>query len=677
MGKEDAILNERIRGVIVPPPETKKLIDKAAQLVAKYGSSVEATLKKDEKNLPKFSFFNESDAYRPYFDQKVAEYVKKAMYEKHQEEEKYLGKKTHSSQNLSKINSYNAVQSSSIQNDLKKLIDEKLASKQEAVDVRPPPQDQFSISHPNIGAIEMDIIKATAQYVARNGQRFLTGLSERESKNPQFDFLKPQHTLFGYFTYLVESYAKCLRKEDMVRLSMLAHDKEAVMKRARDRYLWEKKVKESQKKKDSLDELERTQMAQIDWHDYAIVDIIEFTEEELYNTIPILDENQFANNAMIDSVQGNVQNLMGFNKQDQITEINKNNNEEILDPLNKLTAEIDNKLESNGVDKIKEEIPKQIILENKQNINDSLPEPGMKIVKNYVRKTEQINKQEFIKCPLCKENINLEDWPHHIKVELLDPKWKEIQKELQDRKTEINLAPTNEFIGYLSDFSKNRPDLFGDASDVMKIEEKKKNEPKAPTNIWDGYAPHMTRTTANIAMLAQQTRKNYEESRKQDHFQNILPNKPEESQENEEYNFRGLTSNKTLQNNVIPISVTQGEAQLTFNMNKETQKEKNENQLIPEDIFLKKHPKPFKLNVKIPENSNYFNLKGQIITVVVNPKDSISSIKSQIITNLNLPYNELANNSKIISFEGKEFEESESAAFYNFSQGTIIEFLIN
>ena len=57
-----------------------------------------------------------------------------------------------------------------------------------------------------------------------SGQKFLIGLTQRESRNPQFDFLKPgtpdvdigclipildgvrpTHALFGYFTSLVDA----------------------------------------------------------------------------------------------------------------------------------------------------------------------------------------------------------------------------------------------------------------------------------------------------------------------------------------------------------------------------------------------------------------------------------------------------------------------------------------
>lgn len=51
-------------------------------------------------------------------------------------------------------------------------------------------------------------MKLTAQFVARNGRQFLTNLMNREQRNFQFDFLRPQHSLFQYFTKLLEQYTK-------------------------------------------------------------------------------------------------------------------------------------------------------------------------------------------------------------------------------------------------------------------------------------------------------------------------------------------------------------------------------------------------------------------------------------------------------------------------------------
>ncbi len=54
----------------------------------------------------------------------------------------------------------------------------------------------------------------TALFVARNGKAFLSELMMRETRNFQFDFLHPQHTLFPTFTRLVEQYTKVLYPAD-------------------------------------------------------------------------------------------------------------------------------------------------------------------------------------------------------------------------------------------------------------------------------------------------------------------------------------------------------------------------------------------------------------------------------------------------------------------------------
>lgn len=53
----------------------------------------------------------------------------------------------------------------------------------------------------------------------------------RESRNFQFDFLRPQHSLFNYFTKLVEQYTKILlpSKDMLVKLQKQAEDPKNVL----------------------------------------------------------------------------------------------------------------------------------------------------------------------------------------------------------------------------------------------------------------------------------------------------------------------------------------------------------------------------------------------------------------------------------------------------------------
>merc|ERR1712014_301705 len=106
---------------------------------------------------------------------------------------------------------------------------------------KPPPPDQYIVNHPFIAPMDMDIIKLTAQFVARNGQKFLIGLTQRESRNPQFDFLKPTHALFGYFTSLVDSYTKCLmpNKDEVEKLKKCSATAADLLDKAMSRYYWD------------------------------------------------------------------------------------------------------------------------------------------------------------------------------------------------------------------------------------------------------------------------------------------------------------------------------------------------------------------------------------------------------------------------------------------------------
>ena len=61
-----------------------------------------------------------------------------------------------------------------------------------------------------MAALDLDTIRLTAQFVARNGKAFLTGLAAKEHGNPHFNFLKPTNSFFGFFTALCDAYFKVL-----------------------------------------------------------------------------------------------------------------------------------------------------------------------------------------------------------------------------------------------------------------------------------------------------------------------------------------------------------------------------------------------------------------------------------------------------------------------------------
>lgn len=118
-------------------------------------------------------------------------------------------------------------------------------------------------------------------YVARNGRQFLTGLMNREVRNFQFDFLKPQHSNFGYFTKLVEQYTKVIIPpksviEDLSR--QMQYD--VILGDVKYRVAWEKHQKQVKEKEDKALEEERMAYNSIDWHDFVVVQTVDFQPNE-------------------------------------------------------------------------------------------------------------------------------------------------------------------------------------------------------------------------------------------------------------------------------------------------------------------------------------------------------------------------------------------------------------
>lgn len=96
-----------------------------------------------------------------------------------------------------------------------------------------------------------DILRLTALFVAKNGRQFMTTLSQREARNYQFDFLRPNHSFYQYFTRLVDQYTELLAPKGAENFRVLeenVNNKYNILGRARKRAEWSK-YKEAQKKK--------------------------------------------------------------------------------------------------------------------------------------------------------------------------------------------------------------------------------------------------------------------------------------------------------------------------------------------------------------------------------------------------------------------------------------------
>lgn len=129
-----------------------------------------------------------------------------------------------------------------------------------------PPAFHFSARMPNINAQDLEAVKLTALFVAKNGRSFMTALSQRETRNYQFDFLRPQHSLYQFFSRLVDQYTELLQansvdggKAERARIEELqsnAKDRFHVLGRAKQRAEWVRFQEEQKHKKEEAAEKE-------------------------------------------------------------------------------------------------------------------------------------------------------------------------------------------------------------------------------------------------------------------------------------------------------------------------------------------------------------------------------------------------------------------------------------
>lgn len=104
------------------------------------------------------------------------------------------------------------------------------------------PADEKYTAHipPGLTFQELDVIKLTAQFVARNGLQFLNGLRSREENKREFMFLRETHSLNTFFKRLTDAYSSVLldSKEALQQLHGDANDSSAILQRcARQRLL--------------------------------------------------------------------------------------------------------------------------------------------------------------------------------------------------------------------------------------------------------------------------------------------------------------------------------------------------------------------------------------------------------------------------------------------------------
>ncbi|EKG11770.1 SWAP/Surp [Macrophomina phaseolina MS6] len=485
-------------GMIRPPKDLQETIEKTASYVSRNGRAFIERLRGNHKGNPKFAFVFDDDPFHEYFQWRIEE---------------------HKNGRGSQLGTGRVAEDGTIH-------------PAKPTGPTEPPEFHFSARMPNINAQDLDVIKLTARFAAKNGRAFTTQLAQREASNSQFDFLRPQHSLNQFFNRLVEQYKELLsgenEEERKAQLEENVKNKFNMLEKAKARAEWVKYQEKQREEKEKKEEDERIAYAEIDWHDFVVVETVLFTEADEQADLPpptSLNDLQSASleqkaamslrphdmrieEAMPDedlsqwsqpppAVQMPQPQVLPYQPQQQATYPAE------YPPQRTAQEEEEERL-------IRERREQAERTQQAQAAAKAGP-PQMKIRSDYVPRAQAKRKNVTqAPCPNCRQLIDVDEMEQHMRVELLDPRWKEQKAKADARYATSNLS-TQDVANNLKRLASQRDDIF-DPTTGARISPEEEARRKRAANGYDGQP-----TTADAAQMAQMQGMNIQEQIRQIH----------------------------------------------------------------------------------------------------------------------------------------------------------------
>lgn len=317
----------------------------------------------------------------------------------------------------------------------------------------------------------------------------MLSLTQREAKNPQFYFLRPNHTLHPIFLRLVSQYSKIILPSQELKqaIAMASNQLSKVLEKILARVEYTRNQKYQQIMEEEAREKERLAFASIDWHDFSIAETIEFGPSDLNVDLP----KPFTPHKI---------SLLSFVQRRELW------NEQFPSTGTSQSYDVDGEAEMDV------EMPADAIRPSETySVSDSLDDRkapvDAKLKQDYrpraLRKNESYTQEATEVCPLCYQSFPKSTISEHIRIESLDPKWKEQRERYMSKHVDSNYVTSGEDLALnLGNLTRVRNEL----SNLSEVEaaEKISKDNRAVTSkkvIWDGRVEPESVGNVNNAAL--------------------------------------------------------------------------------------------------------------------------------------------------------------------------------
>jgi splicing factor 3A subunit 1 len=370
----------------------------------------------------------------------------------------------------------------------------------------------FSARIPRMSAQDFDVIKLTAKYAAANGQAWVTQLTQKMIGNPEFEFLGRQHTLYIFFEHLRDQYQSLfesetandgeLLKRRIAELEANIEDPHRVLDRARKRAEYNQWQESQKAAKEEKIEKDRIAYQQIDWHNFSVIlPAIVFDEEDdardlpppmslqdlqsqsleqraamrigtdrrLEEAIPFMDEGQPLPAAQVPQYPP-----QGFNQGYPPAIGAYPPQPEDYTTAPSVAAERDR------------------ARQQQEAARATAAAQPQRIVTNYIpaaqRRKQAATTAATSICPNCHQAIPNSEMEQHLRIEMLDPQWREQSRIAQQRSQTTNLS-TLDVANNLKRLASQRADVFDQVTGLAVSEEELARRKRAEIGAFDGAQP--------------------------------------------------------------------------------------------------------------------------------------------------------------------------------------------
>ncbi|GKA85100.1 probable splicing factor 3A subunit 1 [Tanacetum coccineum] len=290
--------------------------------------------------------------------------------------------------------------------------------------------------------------------------------------------------MFRFFTSVADAYSKVLMPPKGLtdKLKKSVTNINSVLERGLHRLEWEQSQEQARQKAEDEIQQENLLMSMIDWHDFVVVENIDFADNEDDDMPPPMSLDVVIRRSKMSAVE----------------------EDEVVEPGKEVEMEMDEEevqLVQEGMEAASREENNNDDMEEARVISEE-NEPQIRIVKNWKRPEERTpaerNPTKYAVSPITGELIPVNEMSKHIRISLIDPKYKEQKERMFAKIKETTLAQDDEISRNIVGLARTRPDIFGtteeEVSNAVKAEIEKKNDQQPKQVIWDGHTGSIGRT---------------------------------------------------------------------------------------------------------------------------------------------------------------------------------------